>query len=320
MTESGPRRRLPGVRDVSLLATALIVYCCWSGTWTVGQSEQGVILRFGEAVRTVPAGIHFTFPWPVERLIRVPTTEVRTMAVGFATDVELATDDTERLTREPAVEWLTGDTNIFELKATVTYTIKNPKKYLFGCTDLTDGRSRDYVIRAATESVITELAASMLIDDVLSSGKTRLQNRALDQVQGMLDDLGLGVRLTSVNIVEVKPPASVVRAFTDVSSAKADRERSITDAEGEAMRTMPQARSKANRLTQEAEVYKTQRLAEAYGAADSFKKLSAEVAKNPDLAKRRLWMDAVQNILSRARVDVVQPPQDGDKVRVYVGQ
>ena len=85
-------------------------------------------------------------------------------------------------------------------------------------------------------------------------------------------------------------------------------------------RTISQARSKANRLLQEAEVYKTERLAAARGAAERFKKLAAEVARSPALTKRRLWLDAVGRVMGSGRVDVVQPPAEGERARVYVGQ
>ena len=75
--------------------------------------------------------------------------------------------------------------------------------------------------------MLTELIGNMPVDEVLSSGKAYLQEETRQRVQGLVDAMHLGLLIASVNIVEVNPPAEVITAFNDVSSAKADRERIV---------------------------------------------------------------------------------------------
>ena len=92
----------------------------------VRQNEQGVVLRFGRAVRTYPAGMHFTWPYPVETLRRVRTTEMRTLPVGFKLRDQIRGVPSSSEERQ----WLTSDTNIVELKVVIQYRVKEPVRLL----------------------------------------------------------------------------------------------------------------------------------------------------------------------------------------------
>ena len=300
--------------SAAILAIGLVVLAGWTSLWTVSKNESGVVLRFGAVTRVVPSGMSVTLPWPFETLIRVSTTEVRTMPIGFRL-VEKArglkpTDD--------EVQWLTGDTNIVELQATIQYTISDPAEYLFGMADPIGDERREFAVRKAGETVFAGLVAKREIDDVLSIGKVQLQIDAIDEVQTVLDSLHLGLRVVALNIVEVSPPAAVIGAFNDVSSAKADRERTITEARGDANRTLPVARADANRLIRDAEIYRSDLLGRARGAARSFAELSREAAKNPRVTRRRIWLETIESVLPRTRTKVIQPSQDGKRRRIFI--
>ena len=317
MTEVRPKSsRSARLQRLALPAVALaaLAYLGWASTWIVRQNERGVQLRMGRVVQQLAAGIHFTLPWPLESVRSLATTEVRTMPVGF-----LLVDREKGLgPRDEEVQWLTGDTNIVELQATVTYTISDPAQYLFGVSEMPDGRSRAFLIRKASEAVLTRLIGAMPIDLILSVGKVELQHSALSEVQTELDTFGLGVHLTSFNIVEVAPPMSVVAAFNDVASAKANRERVITEAHGDAKRSMPRARAKANETLQAARIYATEVTGKARGAASSFAKLAAEAQARPELTRKRLWLESMGRILSKVRSIVVPRGSAADPTRVVL--
>ena len=287
----------------------------WSATWVLAQNERGVVLTFGEVTRTVPPGIHITLPWPIETVIPVRTTEVRTMPVGFKMS-DRARNNTPPSAEE--VQWLTGDTNIVELQAMVLYTIKDPVDYLFGVSDFPDGRPRDRAVRKSTEAVLSRLMATMPIDEVLSTGKARLQSGALDQVQATLDSFRSGIQVSAINIIDVSAPLRVIDAFNDVSSARADKERKVSEAHGYGMQVRPRSRAAANRKLNDAEVYRNGVLNRARGAATSFLKLEQEVRKNPELAWQRIWLDAIQRMFSEARTIVVPPEDQGGRTRVVL--
>lgn len=299
-----------------VVVLALIALLGRSMVWVIPQNQQGVVLTFGEATRTVPPGIHFTLPWPCETVRTVTTTDVRTMPVGFK-----FVDRAQNLPPSAEeVEWLTGDTNIVNLQATVLYTIKDPIDYLYGIRDVDgeDEDSRVFAIRKVTEAALSPLIARMPIDEVLSTGKTFLQTRARDLVQETLDRLGAGIQVTAVNIIEVSAPPRVIGAFNDVSSARADRERMVNEAQGYAMRIRPRSRATANKARRSAESYRNGVLNRAKGAASSFVKLEEEARKNPELFKSRTWLDTMERVLARMETIVVQPSGTGGRTRIVL--
>ncbi|MHC4861069.1 MAG: FtsH protease activity modulator HflK, partial [Planctomycetota bacterium] len=266
------------------LAVLGIVWCAITGVQVIEQNEQGVVLRFGRVVRTCPAGFHVTFPWPVETVRVVRTTEVRTMPVGFR-----LRDKARRIPPlENEVQWLTGDTNIVEIQAVLQYMIKDPVDFLFRVADLDADTPKYFALRSIGESVLTSLVARMKVDDVLSIGKAALQEDGRRRIQEIADGMRLGVQVLSVNIVEANPPPDVIAAFNDVTSAKADRERLLSEADGFAKDLLPKARAQADRIVQEAEMYRSVAVNRARGSASRFRDLSVEVAASPRVSRRRL--------------------------------
>ena len=290
-----------------LLLVALIVHAAVTGVWVVQQNEQGVLLRFGRVRSVLPAGMHFILPYPLETMRLVRTTEVRTMSVGFNYHED---DELDQAEMEEEVQWLTGDTNIVEMQTAIQYIIKSPVEYLFRVADFSDGQPRDVALRKAAESVLTFLVARMTVDDVLSSGKARIQEESRVQIQELVDDMGLGVQVVSVNIVEDNPPPNVIAAFNDVSSAKADRQRLMNVADGYAKDLLPRARAQANRIRQEAEIYRSEVVNAAHGAAQRFVALAEQVRTSPQVSKERMWLEMVEKTLSRARM-IVYPRKPG---------
>ena len=299
--------RLRGWYLLPLVLTALIAHMAVTGVWVVQQNEQGVVLRFGRVRSILPAGMHFILPYPLETMRLVRTTEVRTMAVGFSYQ---EAEQVDEVAREEEVQWLTGDTNIVEMQTAIQYIIKSPVDYLFRVADFSDGQPRDVALRKAAESVLTFLVARMKVDDVLSSGKARIQEESRVLTQELVDAMGLGVQVVSVNIVEDNPPPNVIAAFNDVSSAKADRQRLMNVADGYAKDLLPRARAQAHRIRQEAEIYRSEVVNAARGEAQRFVKLADQVRTSPQVSKERLWLETVEKTLSRARM-IVYPRKPG---------
>lgn len=297
-----------------LLLLTLVVWLVQGAVWRVEQNEQGVVLRLGRVARLLGPGMHFTLPWPLERVEGVPTTELRTMPVGFNM-IEKAQGLPPR---SDEVEWLTGDTNIVELQATVLYTITDPVEYLYGVSAEQDGTSRLFLIRKVTESVLSRLIAGMTIDSILAEGQSVLKRVAARESQDLLDELGLGVTIQGINLIEISPPQSVKEFFNDYTSARQDRERLKLEAEGSAARSLPRARARANEILEEARTRASEVVSRARGEAERFKGLAAETARAPALTRRRLWLDSMARILATARKRVVPPGTEDAPTRVYL--
>jgi len=106
------------------------------------------------------------------------------------------------------------------------------------------------------------------------------------------------------------PPVKVLDVLIGQTNAAGGHE--INEARAYQNNLIPKARGDARTLLSEAEAYKQQRIAEAVGGASRFLSLQKEYEKGRDITRTRLYLEAVEKILPRVRLYVV----DTDKGRV----
>jgi len=288
---------------VVLLLVVLIVDFLATGIWTVKQDEKGIVLRFGEAVRSLGPGFHVTLPYPFETMVLINISETRKMPVGFR--LVPGRDPTPPSANER--EWLTGDTNVIDIKMMIHYVVSDPVKYLFRLGE----DEASFLIRKCTESMLTRTIATMHVDHVFTTGKVEIQTAVRQGSQDLLDEIGAGVRILSANIQEVSPPEEVKSAFNDVSRAKADKERAVQEADGYIKEREPRARAQANTIIQEARIYEDTTVSGAKGSANRFLSLREEYAHARTVTRTRLLLETLERVLSRTRNIVVNPSSDG---------
>jgi membrane protease subunit HflK len=270
-----------------------------SGFYVVGADERAVVRRFGAVEAVVGPGMHYRFPWPVDGLDVIKTTNVMKAGVGFA----IPTGETAM---PSGIELLTGDTNVVNAALVLQYVISNPAEFLFQTEE------PQSLIEAVAEGVLTETVVGMPIDEVLTRGRVAVQERVKAKTQEALDRWHSGVRIVSANIMTVTLDRSVVQAFQDVADAMADREKVINEARAYASNLIPKARGEARMQLSEAEAYKQQRVADAVGETSRFLALQKEYEKAPEISRTRLYMEAMEKILPKLQLYIV----DSDKGRV----
>jgi len=274
-----------------LIAVAAASYLS-TGFYTVNADEHAVVRRFGAIEARVGPGIHYRLPWPVDRVDVVKATSVMKIGVGFALPDKEGQET-------PGVELLTGDTNILNVAMVVQYVIRNPSDYLF---EIDQPQS---LVGTLAESVLTETVVGMPIDEVLTTGRLAIQARVKLKTQEMLDRYHSGVQIASVNIMSITLDRSVAQAFQDVADALADREKAQNEARAYANDQIPKARGEAHTKVSDAQSYKQQRIAEAVGNADRFLALLKEYEKAPEVTRSRLYLDAMERIMPKVKMYVI---------------
>jgi membrane protease subunit HflK len=289
------RRSAP--RWLGLALLVLLVAYGAAGFYAVDTDEQAVVRRFGAIVARVGPGMHYRLPWPVDQVDIVKTTSVMKTGVGFALDAG---------GQVVGMELLTGDTNILNVALVLQYVNRSPADFLFRIED------PGTLIGNLAETVLTEIAVGMAVDDVLTTGRLALQERVKTETQAMLDRYQSGIQITSSNIMAITLDPSVAAAFQEVTDAMADREKSRNEARIYANNLIPKARGEAHAVLREASAYKQQRVAEAIGNTDRFLALLEEYEKAPEITRSRLYLEAMERVLPRTRIYVVDT--DGGRV------
>ena len=282
-----------GGKGKGLFSPWLIILLFAIGYWgsqsfyQVDEGNQSIELRFGKFKQTVGAGLNFVI-WPLEDKIIIDTQQVRTVEVGYRNN---SPELKEAL-------MLTRDQNIVDVTMAVQYTIKSLEDLVFNVGDIFQPGGLDRVVRSATESALREVVGGTNMDDLLTTGRAVVDTETKDLLQKVLDRYKTGIQVQSIEIQDAKPPLQVRDAFDDVVRADQDRTKLTNQAEAYAKKLVPNARGEAARILQEAEAYKAKVVAEATGEAERFNKILAEYQKAPEITKKRLYIETMEDVLS----------------------
>ena len=288
----------PTTAGVIVIAFLLLAWLIFGGpVYMVGPDEEGVVQTFGKYSYSTSPGLHFKLPWPIQTVKLPRVTEVKRLEIGFRTitlgpparyhDV---TNDA-RMLKE--AQMLTGDENVINSSMIVQFKIRDAVAYLFNV------KNPDATIHDLAEAAERQIIGNRPIDDVLTVGKTEIQLEIAEKIQAMADLYGIGVYIIAAQLQDVKAPREVAAAFTDVATAKEDRNRIINTSRGYQNEQIPKARGQAAQLLRQAEGYERERIARSEGDVARFLALAKEYKKAPSITKERLYLETMKSVLPR---------------------
>ena len=260
-------------KSAGLLAGLLLVVYLLSGIYIVNDGERGVVLQFGGFNEITMPGPHW-----VPRFIQA---------------VEIVDVSKIRSVQQKAV-MLTQDENIVSISFAIQYDIKDASNYIFNL------REPDTTVSQAGESAIREVMGQNTMDFIITEGRTGVAADTKKLLQGVLDSYGSGVNIQTLNILEAQPPEQVQDAFSDAIKAREDEQRYINEAEAYRNEIIPLARGEAKQMLEQAIAYKVKLINAAEGEASRFTQLFNEYKKAPDVTKERLYIEAVESVLSQS--------------------
>lgn len=284
------RKLLSNWRTILLVLILLIILI--SSLFQVGPEEVGVITRFGEYKRTVPSGLNIKLPI-VEKKVKVAVERQQKEEFGFRTISAGVQTQYAKTGYEDESLMLTGDLNLADVEWVVQYRIDDPYNYLFKV------RNPVSTLRDISEAAIRQIVGDRTVDEVLTVGRTEIASKAEEQMQAMCTEYSLGIRIEQVVLQDVNPPDPVKAAFNAVNEAQQERETLINQAESEYNRVIPRARGQAEETIQRAEGYATERVNNALGEAARFNALYREYIKAPDVTKRRLYLETMEDVMPK---------------------
>jgi membrane protease subunit HflK len=175
---------------------------------------------------------------------------------------------------------LTGDQNVIDLGYTIRWNIKQPELYLFQIANPDD------TIREVGESAMREVMARVSLDDAIGAGRDEIQQRVQQKMQQRLDTYGAGVLVQGIAISQSVPPAAVNDAFLEVSAAQ----------------------QRAQSYMNQARAYALQQTARAQGDAAQFERIYAEYRLAPEVTRRRMYYETMEQVLQRVDTTIVEAP------------
>jgi len=309
------REVLPGGnnkgRMFGLIAIVLVLIWLASGFYRVQADQQGVVLRFGEWIKTTQPGLNYHLPAPIESVVTPSVTRINRIEIGFRSGAEIGRTGPLRSVAEESL-MLTGDENIVDVNFTVFWRVKDAGMYLFNI------RNPDSTVKGAAESSMREIIGQTPIALALAEGRRDIEERTFTLLQQILDSYSAGIEITQVRLQKVDPPAAVIDAFRDVQRAEADQERLRNEAESYRNDIIPRARGEAERLIQEAEAYQQQIVAKAQGEAERFTSILSAYRLAPDVTAKRMYLETMEEVLSGVEKVIIDSGASGQGVVPYL--
>jgi len=207
------------------------------------------------------------------------------------------------------------------------------------------------LLRSVIEDAVVDALVHYSIDEVLVSTDT-IPRRVQQLAQERLRELNTGVRLASVQLVEVRWPKQVNAAFEAYFEAGQKSTQAISEAEAYAQNTLNEAAGRVAKplyeslqdpntseeqlellwseaagrvqdIIAQAKAYRTKVVASAEANAKYLLSILPEYEKRPELVQQRLYLDTMEQVLRNADEKFLVQPSDGVKqheLRVLVNR
>lgn len=279
----------------SIIIVILLLIAAASSFYTVDQEEEAVVLLFGKYDRTTGPGLHFKLPFGIEKNFNVPTQRVLKEEFGFRTTQPgiVTTYSTGNFEAESVM--LTGDLNIADVTWIIQYRINDAYAWLFHVDD------QVRTIRDISQSVINLLVGDLAVFDVVTTERTRIEQRGQDMMNTIFDRYKMGIRVVTVKLQKTMYPKGAVQdAFEDVNKAIQDRIRLINEGKEAYNNFIPKASGEAQKTLQEAEGYAIEKINQAKGDVARFLAVLGEYKKNPNITRIRLYYDMFGAVLGNS--------------------
>ena len=270
---------LPAVGNQRIIGIAVaMIVMIWfaSGIYRIEEADRGVVTRLGKLSHIVTPGLNWR-PRFIDEVRIVDVKVVRELAAAGV--------------------MLTSDENVVRIEMNVQYRVDehNPAAYLFSVTNPDDS------LRQATDSAVRGVIGKYTMDKILTEGRTVVRSDTQRVLEETIRPYNMGIILTDVNFQAARPPEEVKAAFDDAIAARENEQQYIREAEAYTNEVQPRANGQAQRLLEDARAYKSRTILEAQGEVASFARLLPEYKAAPQITRERLYIEAMENVLSHTR-------------------
>lgn len=297
------KKLLPGGNPTSFFIIIVLIlsgFSVWTALYTVPSDSVAVVQRFGKYIHDVPPGLHLKFPLGIDLATIVPVKRQLKQEFGFSTPG--ATDPYQsprKYDHNRETQMVTGDLNAALVEWVVQYRISNPVKFLF------EVREPSETLRYVSESVMREVVGDRTVDEVITVGRQDIESEALTKMQELSTKYAMGLSIDQVQLKNINPPKPVQESFNEVNQAQQEKEKLINEARRDYNKVIPLALGEKDQRIREADGYRLKRINEAEGDAARFNALYAEYIKAPEVTKRRIYIETMQEVLPKVRSKII---------------
>ncbi len=289
---------------IILVILGLVALGAYTAYYTVPSDSVAVVQRFGKYIKEVPPGLHFKLPLGIDAATIVPVKRQLKQEFGFTTPGAGDRFQNPRPREQmQETQMVTGDLNAALVEWVVQYRISDPAKFLF------EVREPSETLRYVSESVMREVVGDRTVDEVITIGRQEIEIEALTKMQALSTKYAMGLSIDQVQLKNINPPEPVQESFNEVNQAQQEKEKLINEARRDYNKVIPLAEGEKDQRIREADGYRLKRVNEAEGDVARFTALLAEYSKAPEVTRRRIYIETMQDVMPNIRSKIVVDDQ-----------
>lgn len=291
---------------------ALLVLWGTSGVVQINAGEQGAHYRLGKlSDEPLAAGLHFTLPWPFDRVEVYATDKVQQLSVGYVSDATTDNLWTEEHGTEEHRLLLGGGEELVSVNLRVEYKIGDLNAYLRGSA------APEAILQAMAYEALTMKTVGTDLDTLLSTDRVAFANEMRDALRAGVAERGLGLEVVGVVLESIHPPVEIADIYQKLLSAGIEAERIILLAEAAAAEELITAQTGKLTLIGQATADKNLAIAKAHGSVAEF--LAAVEADNayPDFYRYEKYLAAIADAYGNATIVLVG--EGVNTQNIYIG-
>lgn len=293
---AGIPKQLPKVAGLVVVLAAVVVlsFDCY---YTLSEEEMAVITTFGKPSVEEASGLHFKLPM-IQQVTKV-SKAITGLQIGYTTDPNVdpmaSPDHPVNLEHESLM--ITRDFNLTNVDFYIEYMVTDPIQAVRHKSVYED------IIKNLAQSYIRDTVGMYDVDAVITTGKTQIQERIKEQLTNRLVEENIGYGIYNVSLQDSDMPREdVSNAFKSVEDAKQGMETAINSAKKYQSENIPKAKAEADKVLQDAEAYRQQRINEANGQVARFEDTYAEYSRYPLITKKRMFYETMEEVLPDLKV------------------
>ena len=282
-----------GIKDMSsywkiILIVFVVAIVAFRSIYFISEQKNGVVTQFGKVVRVDTAGMHFKAPWQ-----SLQTVDITTHGTGIGYYVK----DGQNIASEEDGIMITSDFNLLNIDFYMEYKVSDPVAYLY------NSQTPEEILENIALANIRTVVSNYTVDEAMTTAKGLIEQEVKEAMLKSLEDTKIGLSVQNITIQDSEPPTEdIIAAFKAVETAKQGADTAKNNALQYKNEQIPKAEAKADKIVQNATASKDARIAEATGEASKFNKMYEQYSMYPEITKKRMFFEKVEEILPNTRV------------------
>ena len=307
---------------IRVVMIVLVIVFVASGFFTVGPQQRAIILRFGKPVGQgeqallAPGRLHWAFPYPIDEVVLVSVSGIQrvTSSVGWyavTPEQDLAgIEPPAGASLNPAVDSyvLTADENIIHTRATLTYRIREPNRYVFGFVNASNA------VQNALDNAVLWAATRFKVDDILTRDQLGFREAVSRRAAELIEAQDLGILIDQCSVQSV-PPRQLKDPFANVLKAELTRSKVLNEARSAENQITNKAGADAETLINLAQSDRARLVSDVAAQADRFREILPQFQREPGLFVQKRLTETLARVLTNAqdKIYVTESPNGKEK-------